>query len=191
MFFSKQRKYVRPPFSPLSPLCCSPHLEHMHHVLIALCSQSGQLHWLAIPKISSIPTYAPHAHPCMHTLRGHKSPSLHHLPPPKHTHTCTHVIAALVLPSLPSWFSASELTLLLYYPPTPSSSIRSSVTTAVCQLSARPSLVKDEVETQRVHREDCLASLSLPAVTPTSDFHLSQVFFRPCRFTTRRLFQTR
>lgn len=60
--------------------------------------------------------------------------------------------------------------------PTPTlfpSALRSSVTTAVCQLSACPRLVRDEAETQRVYREDGLDPLSLPAVTPTSDFHLS------------------
>lgn len=144
-------------------------------------SHSGQLHWLAIPEISSMPTYTPHAP--MHT---HTNKAISHLPLPPLIYTHTHVpMSSLLLfhrlrPVVP------ELTLLYYsfcfhifpldYYFSP---LQFSVTTAVCQLSACPSLVKDEAETQRVYREASPASLSLPAVTPASDFHLSRGSFLP------------
>lgn len=146
------------------------------HVSVALCLPFRTAALARYPLVSSMLRYTPHAP--MHTRqRSHKSPSLDHLPLPN-AHTHTHVIAALVPPTLPccAWANSTIHscfhTFPLYNPPL----LQFSVTTAVCQLSACPSLVRDEAETQRVYREDSLASLSLPPVFPTSDFHFSWGF---------------
>lgn len=86
--------------------------------------------------------------PCPHTRPyapiSHKSPSLDHLPLPNTTYTHIHILMSSQL--LFQWLCpvVLELTLLFtLFPP-----LQFSVTTAVCQLSACPSLVKDKAETE-------------------------------------------
>lgn len=169
-------------YQPLFLSLFFPHLEHMHHVSVALCLPFRTAALAGYPwDLLYAHIHAPRTHAYTHQ-QGHKSPP----PSPSHIHTHTHVpMSSLLLfhrlrPVVP------ELTLLYYsfcfhifpldYYFSP---LQFSVTTAVCQLSACPSLVKDEAETQRVYREASPASLSLPAVTPASDFHLSRGSFLP------------
>lgn len=156
-------------------------------------SRSGQLHRLFYPGDLPYAWLHTPARTHAHThQRGHKSPSLDH-PPLPNTHTHVPMSSLLLFHRLRP--VAPELTLLFTLPPyipprrLPSPVLQFSVTTAVCQLSACPSLVGDEAETQRVYREDRLASLPLPAVTPTSDFHLSGGLFAPSCSTTGSLSQ--
>lgn len=126
-------------------------------------------------------------HPCLHTHSMAISHPFYTTSLRWNTCTCTHVIAALGLLSPPWWawatihsvsihsFSSVPRLEIPTHTRSPPAS-RSYVTTAVCQLSFCPTQARDEAETQRVYREGGLASLSLPAVTASWDFHLSHGF---------------
>lgn len=156
-------------------------------------SRSGQLHWLAIPEISSVPASRdPRTH-AYARLAGAISHPLHttSLPPKNtHSHAWTRVIAALVPPSPPrcAWANSTIHSVSTHSPlddfPLPPVFCHYSCVSAV---GLSQSGWMDEAETQRVYREDSLASLSLPAVTPASDFHLSWAFFPPSCFSTGSL----
>lgn len=137
-------------------------------------SHSGQLHWLAIPEISSMPKcvhYTPmHAHTHIHPKAiSHALYTTSHL---WNTHTCSHVIAALGLLSPPQCARATIHSVSMHslssLPCLETTPLQPSVTTAVYQLSACPTAVTDEAQTQGVFRDFGPASPSLPTIPPTS-----------------------
>lgn len=187
-FFSEEKKH-QPLFVSLF---LTPLRTHASCIGCVVSPVQDSCTGFSIPEISPMPGYTPQLAP-MHT---HTSEAISHplwTTPPSQTHTHVPMSSLLLFHRLRP--VAPELTLLFTLPPyipprrLPSPVLQFSVTTAVCQLSACPSLVGDEAETQRVYREDRLASLPLPAVTPTSDFHLSGGLFAPSCSTTGSLSQ--